>query len=368
MRIKVLPFSQPIGHFAMGVMNAKDILEISEVDRVGYDSDTQSVIGGAQRDLSTSRAIEISHYACTSDATFPTPILLALNKGMYTPEYDNNGGIEAIEIPRVEKKVAKILDGQHRLSGIKLSNKIDDFELPVVFIFEPTEEEQALIFAIINGKQTKVPASVIYSLYRIIEERNPYKVAHEIARAFNSSEESPYYRKLKMLGKRTSGSDEILSQGTFVNELLVHISGNKKNADKDFADARAHRKQEERNDCIFNSFYRNKQDSLILRILLNVFNAVKDVFPDEWNNYDEFILSKTTGFIAIMRTLPELMKYGVEKKSHDKETFIEVFEKLKKILAEHQVMLINKDFGSSSSGSNQLKNYIIAAIDQCRKP
>ncbi|MCR5289854.1 MAG: DGQHR domain-containing protein [Treponema sp.] len=365
MEINVIPFDQPIGHFAMGVMQAKDILSISTIDRVEYDPESQILNGGPQRDLSSSRATEIARYAATVDATFPTPILLALKKDKYIPQYDENGKINKIEIPEISTSVSRILDGQHRIKGIELSNKIDDFELPVVFIFEPTEEEQALIFAIINGKQTKVPTSVIYSLYRVIEERNPYKVAHEIARAFNATEDSPYYRRLKMLGKRTQGSDEILSQGTFVNELLIHISGNKKNADIDFENARAHKKPIVRKDCIFNSFYLNNQDSIILRVLLNVFNAAKNVFPKEWENYEEFILSKTTGFIAIMRSLPHLMEFGVMKKSHDLTTFEEVFYKLKSILEQNNVQLINRNFGSSSSGSDQLKNYIIQAIKEC---
>lgn len=368
MEINVIPFDQPIGHFAMGVMKARDILSISTIDRVVYDPESQILKGGPQRDLSSTRAAEIARYATTVDATFPTPILLALKEKKYIPEYDNNGKIIRIGIPEISTGVARILDGQHRIKGIELSDKIDDFELPVVFIFEPTEEEQALIFAIINGKQTKVPASVIYTLYGVIEERNPYKVAHEIARAFNATKESPYYRRLKMLGKRTQGSDEILSQGTFVNELLLHISGNKKNADIDFENARAHKKPIIRKDCIFNSFYLHNQDSIILRILLNVFNAARNVFPNEWENYEEFILSKTTGFIAIMRSLPELMQLGIEKKSHDTKTFEEVFNNLKIILKQNDEELINKKFGSSSSGSDQLKQYILQAIKECDLP
>jgi hypothetical protein len=92
-------------------------------------------------------------------------------------------------------------------------------------MIDATEEQKALIFATINGKQTKVPASLIYDLFAVTKTRSPYKTAHEIARALNSTPTSPWYRRLKMLGKKTApGSAESLSQGTFVKFLLPRIS------------------------------------------------------------------------------------------------------------------------------------------------
>jgi len=56
--------------------------------------------------------------------------------------------------------VADIVDGQHRVRGLMLSGRAADFSIPVVFILDPSEEQKALMFATINGKQTKVPAMV----------------------------------------------------------------------------------------------------------------------------------------------------------------------------------------------------------------
>lgn len=357
--IKFFEFEQPIGHFALGVMTAEQILDCSEIDRLTFNPITLDIEGGPQREASSKRIKEISEYANTPDATFPTPILLSLKNGMY--EIKNN-----TICFEEHKKVASIVDGQHRIMGIAKSGNAANFSLPVVFVFDSTEEENAMIFAIINGKQTKVPASIIYQLYNVSEGHNPYKTAHQIARAINSAPNSPYYRKLKMLGKKTPGSDEILSQGTFVKELLKLISDN---PDEDLALVKLKKKCLPRQKCVFNSYFLKEKDDSIYKILFNVFDALRTVFPEEWKNQKEYILSKTTGFIAVMRAMPSLIYYGKSPiiRSLESDCFITVFDRLKSNLEEEGLRLINNDFGSSESGQKKLTTKITQAIDELLK-
>ncbi len=119
--------------------------------------------------------------------------------------------------------IGEIIDGQHRIEGIKKSSKIDDFELPITLMFNLTEEEKAYIFSIINSKQTKVPKSLIYDLFFLSEERSPQKTCHEIARLFNSDENSSFFKRLKMLGRKEH-QEASLSQGSFIKYLLPNIS------------------------------------------------------------------------------------------------------------------------------------------------
>jgi DGQHR domain-containing protein len=181
MRIQILTFEQPIGEFALSVMNAKDILKISYIDRREFDQISLDSYGGPQRQKSTTRINEIARYSETADATFPTPILLALPENSY--EVEGN-----YIIINEGKPIASIIDGQHRMLGLEKSNRLDEYTLPVVFVLDATDEQKALIFAIINGKQTRVPASVIYDLFNVVEGRNPFKTAHDIARSMNSTD------------------------------------------------------------------------------------------------------------------------------------------------------------------------------------
>ena len=201
MKFKFMAFSQPIGEFALTIIRFPDLEKIIRIDQRKFDTDKMDSSGGPQRIESKKRINEIANYSDTPDATFPTAIILAVNEDDYK--------IEGDDLVITKEKCASIVDGQHRFLGIKQSSEKDNYQLPVVFLLNATEEEKALLFAVINGKQTKVSASLIFDLFGVTEGRNPIKTCHEIARAMNANQESPYYKKLKMLGMKTPGSDEI---------------------------------------------------------------------------------------------------------------------------------------------------------------
>ena len=84
-------------------------------------------------------------------------------------------------------------------------------------------QDQAMVFATINLKQTKVNKSLAYDLYEFTTSRSPQKTCHDIARFLNYKEDSPFRKKIKMLGVAT-GASETLTQATFVDRLLRLIS------------------------------------------------------------------------------------------------------------------------------------------------
>src|SRR5262249_7218109 len=182
-----------------------------------FDPETLTSLGGIQRQPSKTRLKAIAEYAASSDATFPTAILLAVSSEHCIVGNDR--------LTITGDHVADIVDGQHRIVGIQVDGVADRFTLPVVFMIDATEEQKALVFATINGTQTKVPASLVYELFGVSESRSPAKTAHEIARSLNSLPTSPFFRRLKMLGRKSfTGSTESLSQGTFVKALLPNIT------------------------------------------------------------------------------------------------------------------------------------------------
>lgn len=353
MKFKYLLFEQPIGEFAIAVMSVKDILNISTINRRQFDQVTLTSIGGPQREVSANRINEIARYSETADATFPTPILLALPESTY--ELDD----EYIYLKG--SHFASVVDGQHRLLGLEKSKFIDDFTIPVVFILDATEEQKALIFTIINGKQTRVSASVIYDLFNVIDGRNPIKSAHEIARAINQDIESPFYRRLKMLGKKSKDSNESLTQGTFVTQVVKLISNNPY---EDYNDVRAGLVVKPRPNCIFNSYFLNNEDEIILKILINVFQALKNTFTREWDSPNFSILSKTTGFTAVIKSLPELYKIGSKNKTLTMKYFQTIFNQLKINLESREITLTSDFFSPNSLGENKLKDEILNALKQ----
>jgi DGQHR domain-containing protein len=352
MNLKILTFEQPIGEFALTVMPVKDIIRIATINRREFDQVSLDSKGGPQREVSKSRINEIAKYSETADATFPTPILLGLPINSYKIE-DN------IIILDDNRQVATIVDGQHRILGLEKSKFIDDYVLPVVFVLDANAEQMALIFAIINGKQTRVSGSVIYDLFDVVEGRNPIKTCHEIARALNSDESSPFYRRLKMLGKKFKDSNETLSQGTFITYLVKNISNN---PTEDFNRSRSNLPPIERPSAVLNKFYLDGKDEIILKILLNLFTAVRDIFPVEWENPNEFILSKTTGYTGIMKAFPEIFTSGKEKMILNYDFFHRLFSQLAIVFREENIKFISSHFPPNNTGESKLRDMILKAL------
>lgn len=356
MRFPVIAFEQPAGAFFLTAMPAVEVIRMAKADPRRYDRLSMGAIGGIQREPSTRRINEIAEYSGTVDAAFPTPILLALEEGSYS-FIDN-------EIDIARDAVADIVDGQHRIRGLQLSSHNVDFVLPVVLIVEATEEQKALLFAIINGKQTRVPASLVYDLFGVTTSGSPYKTAHEIARALNSTPTSPWFKRLKMLGRKSEErSTETLSQGTFVKFLLPMIS---KNPDRDMNLLKQDRPPDTYEDCVFNEYFRTGNDSIILRILTNLFQAARETWPEEWDNPTASILTKTLGFSGIMRALPEVIKAGRQQGDLSKEYMRKVFDQTKALLTVQEIRLTSAYFSSSASGEARLRDFIIEAVHSLR--
>ncbi len=346
MKKHVIAFDQPAGSFLLAALSGDEIIKISKASPRKADS-----TGGIQRELDSRRVKEIAEYAHSADASFPTPILLALDQSSY--ELDD----ETLTIEG--EHIADIVDGQHRVKGLEQSKIAEKFTIPVVFILDATEEQKALIFATINGKQTKVPASLIYDLFDVTTTRSPQKTAHEIARALNSTSSSPWFKRLKMLGKKTPFSNESLSQGTFIKFLLPLISTDPVT---DMDNVRKGKELQPRPDCIFNEYWRKDQDSVILKILINVFQAAKETWPDEWDDSSSSILTKTTGYTGIISALPKMFNKGRETKNFSLDFFKSIFEKVKEKMKKEHIELTSQHFISSARGEAQFRKLIESVI------
>lgn len=351
MKTKYIEVQQPIGTFYMCCLPAQSLLNIVRV------TPRNQNIEGVQREMSQSRIKEIGSYCSEPDAVFPTPIVISIDKGA-SVEIDEDH--QEIMLPD-DVIVGEVIDGQHRLWGIQRSSYIDQFNLPVVFMFDMTVEEKAYVFSTINSNQKKVNSSLIYDLFDVSTLRSPKRTVHYISRLMNSLEDSPFYNRLKMLGKKEKTQENAtLSQGTFAKSILMLISQNPDN------DARLIKNGEtlpsDSNLC-FRQYFIEDRDGVILKILLNCFNALKEVFMEEWENPNDNILWKTTGFRAVIYALPHLYKKGIKEKSLTKEFFKSCFENLKRQLSDKNIKLTSSSFpGGGEQNQKKLAGIIVESI------
>lgn len=353
--INLLKVDQPIGRFYIGVMKAKELINICESrPRSEYED-------GTQRDLSKKRIKDIKTYCIDPDSTFPTSIVLSLV---------DNEEVCKIEDGRLfyneNKTIGEIIDGQHRIAGLREAYHnnidIDEFELPVVFMEGLEQEEKALVFSIINSTQTKVNKSLIYELFEVFEGKNPYKTCHIIARSMNLDTKSPFYKKMKMLG---SGGNkyETISQGSFINYLIPLIS---RDVQQDINDIKRNKKLKHDGQLPLRSYFIEGQDEIILKIMINLFTALKNVFEDEWNDSERYILSKAIGYGGVMKAFPTLYALGMSQKKLTVEFFEECFSYLKLNLNEKGIILNSENF-IAAKGQNKLKDLIMESLKHMPK-
>ena len=253
--------------------------------------------------------------------------------------------------------MGEVIDGQHRLGGLKNSNYISKFQIPVVLMFNLIPEEKAYVFSIINSKQTRVNMSLIYDLFALSSKRSPYKTCHETARALNKEQDSPFYNRLKMLGKKEESQElASLSQGTFIKYMLELIS---KNPEDDALKIKRGEQLIDNEQLVLRNYFITEKDSVILKIIFNLFTAVSIVFKEEWITPEKYILSKSIGFGAIIKAFPVLYKKGVAKNELSIDFFTTEFDKFKIHLNSLNIELTSVHFGSNEQARTKLSNLII---------
>ncbi|WP_226421864.1 DGQHR domain-containing protein [Vibrio sp. E14] len=323
--LQVIKVSQPIGDFYVGTMNAEDLVSISYRDVREMKREVEDYLG-IQRELKTKRVEEIKEYITSLDSTFPNSIIISI-KDKYVTYKD---GKMILSFDTFEKnRVAKVLDGQHRLAGFQEDNMlftdVDGLEKPfqlIVTIFVGRDiSTQAKVFAMVNQNQTKVNPSLVYDLESLATSRSPDKTAHQIAVMLNKDKSGPFYRRIKRLGVKTIGPDgntvdnELLTQAAFVSNLVKLISpkpkldrklllGKQKNffgfKEKKFSFT----EEKYLKRCVFRMNFIEKQDDIIALNLTNYFEAVSFVWNEEWKKENKkSVLNKTVGYIALVRFL-----------------------------------------------------------------
>lgn len=311
-----LKLVQPIGEFYVGVISAKKLCEITYFDVrrvIQRERDIERYLG-IQRPLDDRRVEELEQYVNTIDATFPTAVIIAVDeacasfdekKGELTLSNllgDESAGAE----PIYYRRIARVIDGQHRIAGL-FEFEGQDFEVNVTIFIGMDIADQAYVFSTVNLAQTKVNKSLAYDLFDLAKARSPQKTCHNIAVALDRTEKSPFFKRIKRLGVATEGRfGETVTQQQIVEGLLRYISTNPM-SDRDlYLRGRVPDKVglEEAEKLIFRNMFIDERDLEIGRIMFEYFSAVQDRWSEAWDSTGKgFILNRTNGFRALMRFL-----------------------------------------------------------------
>jgi len=318
--------SQPIGPFYVFKIKATKLVNLV-FSMAAYSQDGK--LSGVQRKLRDDRIKEIGLYCKANNATFPNSIILSAN---YTRqgEYVNDESIrwsvsnDRLIIPK-ELELASIIDGQHRIKGLKeaiKSPEFVDFDILCSVYFDMPFSQQAEVFTSINFNQKKVDKSIAYELFGYDLDNtdkqywSPDTLAVYIARVLNNDSDSPLKGRIHTaINGNTKNKDWFISTACMVESITLLLSTD---ATKDrytihqnsFLNKGRKRLKEIKSDSPLRDLYIESKDKDIFDIIYLFLSKINSL---GWFGDRDLVTTKTIGFLAMFEVLRDLLKDKQEK-------------------------------------------------------
>lgn len=218
---------------------------------------------GYQRPIDKKRCKDFANYLSQGEDALYTPILLNASGNWEFHAYEkhrpNFGRL-------ICKKKATLMDGQHRLGGIKeyITETGSTLNVPFLAFHYLDDDEEIKLFDIINTKAKGIGTSLSRYLNRDNDEIS-WVATNLILRP-----ESPFFNKGTLIGKRTKEKNITLQ-----NLYNIVKSLTKK------------------------SLLENLSKEKKLNLSLFYFNLIKELFPDQWNDNKLYRLTHITCLNAL---------------------------------------------------------------------
>lgn len=327
----IIKIKQAHRDFILTTMSAKVLSEITYTAIRGVDDE----VGAVQRILIERRIKGIKDFVL-SGGDFPAAIVLN-----WTDKNSITINDESIEFA-ISSRLAQIIDGQHRVAGIKAAlkedDKLEDLQIPVVIYNNLTTRECADIFLAINTEQKPAPRSLVYDLYGIGSDATVDPAAsraRDIADFLNKDETSPYFCKIKFPGEKRRKGGIALSTAVSAIKPLV----------------------EEK--AIFEQVGITEL-SLQYKCFHNYFTSIANEYSEDWDSTFN-VFQYAAGFSAACEFfVTKIIPYCTQKKSFELDTISEVLNIRKN-------GLIKQDEVSKRSGKEAIR-VIIERLDRSFEP
>ena len=187
--------SDPI--MALFVAPAGEINKWAKVSRASHDGN------GSQRLRNEGKVGAIKRFLEQNNRnTIPTALVISLHLSE-DPEWETNECSKIIIPEDFDEPPGLIIDGQHRMFGVAAFD--ENLPLNVIALINPTDEEIAFQFLVINSKATKVPTDHVkflalqYAQDALADRLKDARMAlgrHTFVGIVDGLTESPFYRSV----------------------------------------------------------------------------------------------------------------------------------------------------------------------------
>lgn len=383
--LEAIQVNQPFGPFYICKISAENLLKVAFTDPLRYDGNE---IKGSQRVLDEQKRVkEIKEFVEGTEAAFPNAIILSANydeKGLNEIDEEFRWTYEdGILVVPTQKKLASIVDGQHRLFCFQnASAEAQKMDLVCSVYLDLPNSYQAYIFATINSNQKPVNKSLAYEQFGFNVDKedpvsfSPDKLAIAIYRRLNEDSDSPFYRHIKIapqideiLKQQLKEAKWLISTATIVDGVIRLISTNPK---LDKYTLQKLPLSERRRSVLANDnsplrkLYIEYQDIVLVKIISNFFSAAVEVLFKPAK--DDSSIFKTFGIQGLFDVLREVSRQDIVKYENLSQVdfrynrFIDFFNNVK------FVDFSNQYFQYSGVGRAAVANVILLATGYLNKP
>lgn len=303
-------------------MKAGDLLASYKIDRWGEDNPK-----GYQRALVPIRVRKAMNYLLKEEGVFPTSILVNVRgKLEFRPKRTIEGFAEFGELViSPESLPFSVVDGQHRLEGLKEAReedpKFDDYPVPVVIVNLPNIYEEMRQFYIINTRQKGVPTDLVQRhLYEMSEKMGKPKLlmlegekavltaeAIPIVDVIRNDSRSPWYNKVQLPGEKKQ-PNHIIKQRPFADSITYILKSSHK--------------------------FRRMDPKQLADNLTNYWNALKEIFPEAFEDPKEFTIQRTPGTYSLHMIYPHIYDLCEQAGDFSQRKIKQILEKMFQNVAE----------------------------------
>ncbi|BDR35196.1 hypothetical protein PDY_22440 [Photobacterium damselae subsp. damselae] len=360
---------QPFGNFYAFKIKASKLVEIV----FSMSAHNQNgKLNGVQRKLKEERIRQIALFSRTKKTTYPNSVILSANfteDGLFVEDDNLKWRVEddKLIIPK-KQKLASIIDGQHRVEGIKRAlseGEFNDFDVLCSVYLDMHFSAQAEIFTSINFNQKKVDKSVAYELfgYNVDEtkssEWSPDTLALFITRIINNEAETSFKGRIyTSFDGSEKPSDWSISTACFVEAISslissditrdrykIHESGLFLNK------GRGRLKESSGTKQVLREWYINNQDKDIYSVIIKYITKLDSL---GWFSSEKLVTTRSIGVLAIFDVLSDYLN-AKDKGSFLKEDF--------SIMDKVDLAKLNKEnFNFSGIGRGEIRRLINSEI------
>lgn len=280
---------------------------------------------GYQRPINKKRCSDFANYLSQGEESLYTPILLNAGGNWEFHAYDKNrpnfGRL-------ICKKKATLMDGQHRLGGIKeyISETDTTLNVPFLSFHYLDDDEEIKLFDVINTKAKGIGTSLSRYLNRDNDELS------WVATNLILLPESPFFKKGTLTGQRSKDKNITLQNLYNIVKLLTKKS-------------------------LLGKLPKEKK----LNLCLFYFNTIKELFPDQWEDNSLYRMTHITCLNALAIAGNTLIANNFLEKSQQPDS-VKIVQKLINLKEIDWLAIGDLKYLKGAAGSKILANDILNTL------